>query len=94
MRKISKDVIDLTEAQSLKERLGTNIFLCRTALGVTREELAEKLGVKETTIRHYESGFRTPPLEKLVAMAEILGASTDALLGRTREDILELFAKK
>lgn len=52
--------------------------------GTTQREVAEKLGVTETTVSRYVTTGpkgRTPNVESLVALAQILNVSLDTLVG-------------
>ena len=52
--------------------------------GTTQREIAEKLGVTETTISRYVTTGpkgRTPNVESLVALAQVLNVSLDTLVG-------------
>ena len=51
--------------------------------GTTQREIAEKLGVTETTISYVTTGpkGRTPNVESLVALAQVLNVSLDTLVG-------------
>jgi transcriptional regulator with XRE-family HTH domain len=49
----------------------------------TQEQLAQKVKTTKGTISNYENGHSTPPHETLVTIADVLGVSTDYLLGRT-----------
>lgn len=53
----------------------------RAARGWTRERLAAEAGVSLATIWRMEHG-QFPRVEHLIAVADVLGVSTDALLGR------------
>ena len=54
----------------------------RKRLGYTQQEMADFLMVHRTTYTKYELGVVDPPLEVLCRMADLLGCTTDALLGR------------
>lgn len=58
----------------------------RKQAGYTQAELAEKVGMSQYTISNYEQEARQPPLELLVQLADVLGTSTDYLLGRVDGD--------
>lgn len=60
------------------ERLNTT----RKNKGYTALQMADWLSVSLSTYRKYESGRRTPYIDTLTAIANILDASTDYLLGR------------
>lgn len=55
----------------------------RKMKGVTQTEVARILGVEQSTYAHYESGRRTPDLDRLKRLAEYYRL-TDELLGVTR----------
>ena len=76
----------------IRRRLATNINLCRRLKGMTRTELAEKLGVTPGAIGHYERGIRSISAETVLLIADAFGVSADSLLRLDRKDILKLFA--
>lgn len=51
--------------------------------GYTQEMIARRLGMARATYSNYESGRRRMPISMLEILADILGTSTDYLLGRT-----------
>ncbi len=59
--------------------VGENIRRYRKAQGLSVVRLAEKVGMTEGAIRHYESGIRTPGDEQLEGIAKALGVSTRML---------------
>jgi len=50
-------------------------------------ELAEKLSVHQTTVTNWELGKRLVSADKLLQLADILGFSTDYLLGRDTDQV-------
>lgn len=52
----------------------------RTAANISRQELADAIGVSLSAIGQYEQGRREPDLQKLVAIAAALHVSLDDLL--------------
>lgn len=62
------------------EALGKRIRSQRKLLGMTQEELSEKVGVSCSFIGHIERGSRKLSLETLVNISEALNISCDALL--------------
>lgn len=50
---------------------------------LSQAELAEALGIAQTTYSGYERGFREPSLDMLCQIADFFHTSTDYLLGRT-----------
>ena len=55
----------------------------RREKGVTQLERANFMGVKHRSYQNYEGGDRRPDYEKLVALADYFGVTTDYLLGRS-----------
>ncbi len=53
---------------------------------MTQADFASRLGVTGAAVSAYETGNRLPSYEVLVKIANILGVSTDALLGRQSAD--------
>ena len=53
----------------------------RRQRNLNQTELAEALGLTQTTISAIESGLRTTTIEKLILLAKFFDVSTDYLLG-------------
>lgn len=56
----------------------------RKRLGLTQEELGERIGKRKNSISQYERpyGATVPPIEAVVKLAEVFGCSVDYLCGR------------
>ncbi len=52
----------------------------RKSRGWSQEELGERLGVTRQTVSKWELGLTTPEMEKLAAMSELFGITTDELI--------------
>lgn len=65
--------------------LGEKIKEYRVSLKMTQAEFARRLGVTGSSVSAYENGTRLPSYDILVRIANILGVSTDALLGRAKD---------
>lgn len=63
--------------------LTERLKIARKMNKLTQEGLAKKLKTTKGTISNYENGHSTPSNEILSDLADILGVSTDYLLGRT-----------
>ena len=62
----------------------------REAMGLTRVQLADRLGVTVVAVRKWETGLSMPSAEKLPILADLLGCSIDAVYGRNSSpNILE-----
>ena len=62
-----------------------NLKLLRRQRRMSQVILADKLGVSQRTVSHYENGTSEPSLQTLCKIAEIFDISTDALLGYIRD---------
>ena len=63
-----------------------NIKPLRKARHLTQQQLADRLNVSRTTLTMWEIGKAKPSVDHLVSMADILGCTTDELLGRGTMD--------
>ncbi len=61
--------------------LGMRISALRRQKNWSQKELAERMGVRPSTIGMYEQGRREPDCAGLVRLAELFGVTTDYLLG-------------
>ena len=59
--------------------------MLRVRYGVKQSQVDEYLGLKLRAYQYYESGEHRPEYEKLMALADFFGVTTDYLLGRTDE---------
>lgn len=59
-----------------------NLRVIRSDRGMTQRSLGQSIGVTPVTIGNWERGVRQPSFDVLVKLANILGTSTDELLGR------------
>ncbi len=69
-----------------KGLLGNTIRQARIDNKYTQEELAEKIGITATHLKHIESEHRKPSIEVLFSLASELHFSLDALLLPLSED--------
>lgn len=65
--------------------LGEKIYQLRTEQGLSQEALGEKLGISRQSVSKWETDQSIPELDKIVAVSEIFGVSTDYLLKETGE---------
>ena len=63
--------------------LGKRVRKQRLLIGLTQQELAERIGVSTSFVGHIERGTRKASLETLVALANALGVSVDYLLAES-----------
>ncbi len=62
---------------------GDRIVQLRKKKGLTRIELAKKLGIPQTTLRNYETNICEPRYELLIQIANEFQVSADYLIGIT-----------
>jgi transcriptional regulator with XRE-family HTH domain len=81
-------------------QIGRRLADARNAAGLSPRELAENLGVKQSTIEKWESGERSPRGQRVSKLAGILGVSLSwILVGRGVEpsagnpDVVQLRAE-
>lgn len=68
------------------ESLGEKIRRYRSSIKMTQQDFAYRLGVTGASVSAYENGTRTPSFDVLVRIANILGVTTDDLLGRKKSN--------
>ena len=68
-------------ARTLREILGERVVLLRRRKGLTQPELAHQAGMGITTLNRIENAHQTTTIDKVVALARVLGTRTDYLLG-------------
>jgi transcriptional regulator with XRE-family HTH domain len=69
-------------AKTLAMQLRGNLAALREQRGLTQVELGTRAGIASASVSHFETGQRTPTLATLVKLADALGTSLDALVGR------------
>ena len=65
----------------MEETLGKRIVANRKRIGLTQDQLAEKLGVTAQAVSKWENDQSCPDITMLPKLAEIFGTTTDTLLG-------------
>ena len=59
--------------------LSEQIYALRRKMGLSQEQLAEKLGVSRQAVSKWETGASVPELDKLLALSEFFGVSVEEL---------------
>lgn len=67
-------------SQDIRQLVGTNVRRCRTKIGITQAELAQRLGVDRAYVSGLELGKRNPTVLTLREVAEALGVSVARLV--------------
>jgi len=63
----------------MPERLSNRLKACRTELGLTQAELAERVGVTRKTVNTVENGVFTPSTILALKLAEALDRTVEEL---------------
>ncbi|MBP3330445.1 MAG: helix-turn-helix domain-containing protein [Clostridia bacterium] len=74
--------------------LADRIHELRKENGLSQEAFAEKMGVSRQSVSKWESGSALPDTEKIIAMSELFGVSTDFLLKNDNEKEDEPFVSE
>ena len=67
-----------------------NLRRIRESKSLSQQELAEKLGVAQSTVGMWESNKRTPKLAELNRMARVLNMTVARLLGQPKDKKIEI----
>ncbi|WP_334189410.1 helix-turn-helix domain-containing protein [Noviherbaspirillum sp.] len=67
------------------ERIGRNIKIARTRLGMTQSQLAEALDLENVTVSRIETGAQLPSIDRLEELAKLLKVSLPSLLADTTQ---------
>jgi transcriptional regulator with XRE-family HTH domain len=60
--------------------LGTRIRKAREHVNISQAELARRIGISKQAMNAIEGGATDPRASRIVAIAQVLGVSTDTLL--------------
>lgn len=63
-----------------KKTFTENIRRLRKKAQYTQEEVSQKLNIQRQTYCNYENASRTPPIEIILALAELYHVSVDSLI--------------
>ena len=63
------------------EDFGRRLKLLRQQRGLSQAALGRRLNISQKEISHYETNYRTPPVEIIPRLAEALGTTAGALYG-------------
>lgn len=75
--------------ENVLENIGKRIAECRRSKGFTQDELANRLGVTPQALSKWEKGISSPDVSMFFMICEILGVSSDFLIGLNNKSITE-----
>ncbi len=64
----------------MNKNFGNNLRKQRTRLGLTQQQVAEKLNIDRSTYSYYELGRTSPSVEMFYELILLFGVSADELL--------------
>ena len=73
--------------ENLRKQIGVNLRKYRLREQLTQEQVAEKAEISVQFYGNIESGNRLMSMETLIALANVLGVSTDCILLGENENI-------
>jgi len=74
------------EREEILKAFGARLKELRKQKGWTQKELAGRVEIRFSQLNKYESGLHTPPPEKLIELADVLGTTVDFLLTGDRAE--------
>ena len=77
-----------------KVTMGKRIADLRKQKGMTQEQLANQVGVTAQAVSKWENDLSCPDISVLPQLAEVLGVTTDELLGKVQLRSLTVEARK
>lgn len=75
----------MSDKDEKKVLFGRRLKAERALKGIERKDLADSLGVHNSSLSYYENGINYPTVDVLIKIADILGVSIDYLLGRSED---------
>jgi len=63
-------------------QIGENLKALRKSMGLTQQQVADKLNISRVNYTRYETNASSPDFATLVALADFYDVSLDLILGR------------
>ena len=73
----------------MKATLSERIKLLRSKIGLSQVEFSQRLGVTKQCVSNWENDNVMPSIEMLIKLSDFFKVSTDYLLGRETDKVLE-----
>ena len=65
--------------------IGESLRQMRRSMKITQVELAEKTGIKQSTISSIENGINKPAIDTLLLISDALGCTVSELIGQSQK---------
>lgn len=78
---MNNPLVKIMQDVSIRKALGKRIKQLRKDKGCTQKELANLSGISHAQLNKYESGLNTPPLNRLMTLAEVFNTTLDYMIG-------------
>ena len=79
-------IVNIKDEQFFKV-LGARVAQARKDGELTQQQLAQQLGIAQQTLAHYEVGRLRVPASMLPVLAQLLGLTTEELLGQSVQPV-------
>jgi transcriptional regulator with XRE-family HTH domain len=79
----------LPDISAISHNVGFNIANTRKKMGLSQKDLAEKVGITQALLSHYETGKRSIPVEIIIQISISLNVRADLLLGTANTGTIE-----
>lgn len=87
---VTEPLIALMQDDNIRKALGRRIKQLRKDKGWAQKELANQIKTSYAQLNKYEAGQNTPPLDRLMGLAEALNTSVDYLITGQAADNLPI----
>ena len=77
---MKNDIIFIMQDPEIRKALGAHMKKLRKQKGWSQKELAKRIDGSYQQLNKYESGLHSPPLHKLIQIAEALDTTIDYLI--------------
>ena len=81
------ELVEVLGLSNSRDNVGKAIFNRRARLGLSQEELANRLGTNKSTVSRWESGDARLPAERLESIAAALGTSASDLVAPVEQQM-------
>ena len=77
-----------TETKKMAETFGERFQRLRKERGLTQDRIAEAVNVSSQAVSKWENDINMPDITLLLPLSELLGVTTDELLGKEKHEVM------